>query len=181
MLETVSVRRGARIHRWGLLAALALGGVACEAPARPLPQHRRADKQSLFADASLVPTREGERVRRELALAGELTGALELLELGPVHVDLELRAGHTSAVVVAQLPANADAEQAEQLEADILELTAAIVPELATDQIHVWLRPHPSAGQPAPQRDHSWALGFACLGLGLSLGVTLERARARRR
>jgi hypothetical protein len=180
VLEALSVRRVANeLGGLALLTTLALGGIGCEAPTRPVPERRRADKRTLFADASLVPTREGERVRRELALAGELTTALELLELGPVHVDLELGAGHASAVVVAQLPAGADAQQ---LEADVLELTAAIVPTLDASQIHVWLRP--SAEPPGPTRNRgrsrSWALTFACLGLGLSLGVTLERARARR-
>lgn len=179
MLEAAFVRRVARTHAchwaWTLLATLALIGIGCEAPARPLPQQRRTDKRSLFADASLVPTREGERVRRELALAGELTTALELLELGPVHVNVELQTGHSSAVVVAQLPANA---VSEQLDADITQLAAAIVPKLEASQIHVWLRP--SAEPPPPKRDRSWALILACLGLGLSLGVTLERARARR-
>ncbi|KIG18803.1 hypothetical protein DB30_07139 [Enhygromyxa salina] len=151
--------------------------VGCEAPARPVQERRRADKRSLFADASLVPTREGERIRRELALAGELTTALELLEFGPVHVDLELRAEHGSAVVVAQPPAHTDAS-VEQLEAEVAELAGAIVPELAPNQIHVWLRPRPEP--PAPKRDRSWALTLACLGLGLSLGVTLERVRMRR-
>jgi type III secretory pathway lipoprotein EscJ len=182
VLEASPVRRVAtELPGLALLTTLALGGIGCEAPARPIPEQRRTDKRTLFGDASLVPTREGERVRRELALAGELTTALELLELGPVHVDLELQADHPSAVVVAQLPAGADVEQ---LEADVFELTAAVVPALEASQIHVWLRP--SAEPSAPTREggrsrfRSWALTFACLGLGLSLGVTLERARARR-
>ncbi|PRQ07110.1 hypothetical protein [Enhygromyxa salina] len=169
------MRRIAKLPSWILLTAITLANVGCQAPARPIPEQRRADKRTLFADASLVPTREGERIRRELALAGEVTTALELLDFSPVHVDLELRAEHGSAVVVAQPPADADIAE---LEAEITQLTAAIVPELEVSQIHVWLRP--SAELPAPKRDRTWALSLVCLGLGLSLGVTLERARLRR-
>jgi hypothetical protein len=74
------------VSRLAFLITLSIGCVGCEPPARPRQDQRRTDKRSLFGDASLVPTREGERVRRELALAGELTTSLELMALRLVPV-----------------------------------------------------------------------------------------------
>ncbi|PRQ02895.1 hypothetical protein ENSA5_19850 [Enhygromyxa salina] len=164
------------VSGWAL--SIALSVVGCQEPQRSPPVRSETGKQALYGDARLVPTREGERVRRELALAGEIGAALELLELGPAHVDVELGRATNSVVVVARAPADVDQDA---LEATVVELSAAIVPELEPDAIHVWLRPRASVEAPKPRPARPWALVFACLGLGLSLGVTIERARARRR
>lgn len=155
---------------------------ACEAPASVTPRSpgpetfAEPDKRSLYADAGLLPTREGERARSELALAGEIHAGLELIGLGPAHVDVELRGSKPRAVVVARV--DPDAELAE-LEDQVAELAAASVPDLDRAAVHVWLHPRAESGEPRRERA-PWALALACLGLGLSLGVTLERARGRR-
>ena len=60
------------MSRWtGVLALV----VACEA-APAAPTRRSPDKQELYGDASLVPTRAGEQARAELALAASVTAAL---------------------------------------------------------------------------------------------------------
>lgn len=153
---------------------------ACEAQPAPPVSPARADKQALFGSATLVPTREGERARRELAIAGELEHALEQLGLGPAHVDVELEP-RPAVIVIAQLPADqSEAEVHDQIAA----LGSALVPELEPSQLHAWLRP--PLGQSTPSDDPRfraplWALMALCLGLGSSLGIVSERARARPR
>jgi type III secretory pathway lipoprotein EscJ len=148
-----------------------IGVIACACQARTGPQPGPAaiDKQAMFGSASLVPTREGERARRELAIAGELEQALALLGLGPAHVDVELR--EPVAVIVI-------ARGDDRSEATIAELAGAMIPELDPANLHVWLQP---ASVEAPTREQSngrtWALMLACLGLGLSLGIAGERLR----
>jgi hypothetical protein len=135
------------------------------------------DKQSLYGDAGLVPTREGERVRRELALAGELAKAVEQLALADVHVDVEL-SDPPGVIVIAQADPETDTKQ---LEATITEFAQVIVPGATT--VHVQLRPAETDGDsPAPTPDigRAWAIALACFGLGLSLGMTVERLLARR-
>jgi hypothetical protein len=148
---------------------------ACEAQVRPKPQPRGLDKQALYADASLLPTREGERVRRELALAGELREAIELLELDETRVDVEL--GQPARVVVV---ARMRGDRPDALEQDVRAIATAIVP--APVDVHVQLVQGAIAAAPvsAPSPP-AWALALTCLGLGLSLGVTAERLLARRR
>lgn len=155
------------------VASLVLVGVGCQAPARSAAPRRTVDKQALYGDAGLVPTREGERVRRELALAGELCKALEQLGLADVHVDVELHE-QPGVIVVARAEPDTDSVQ---LEATITAFSRVIVPDA---MVHVQLRQaeseHPT---PTPTDGRHWAIALACLGLGLSLGVTAERLRSR--
>lgn len=159
------------------VALLALCCVGCPAPERPAaPPGRAVDKHSMYGDASLVPTREGERVRRELALAGELRHALEQLGLTGVHVDVELH-DPPGVIVVAQT--TPDADRAD-LEAVIVDFARVLVPDAG---VHVRLRTTQDASEhpaPSPAGGPRWAIVFACIGLGLSVGVTLERLSARR-
>ena len=156
---------------------LALGWIgllvtACEARSIERPSPARVDKQAVFGSASLVPTREGERARRELATAGELEQALDRLGLGPAHVDVELR-DPTAVIVIAR--------GSERDEATVIELTRALIPELEPANLHVWWQPT-IAETPAPAQDReprSWALMLACLGLGVSVGIVAERLRSR--
>ncbi|MFO7566066.1 MAG: hypothetical protein R6X02_25705 [Enhygromyxa sp.] len=162
----------------GLLAC------ACEQRAVERPSPAALDKQAVFGSASLVPTREGERARRELAIAGELEQALARLGLGPAMVDVELRGagGETheasAVIVIARRPHHLDAGQAE---ATVAELVGAMVPGLEAGGLHLWWQPT-IAEAPGPAHAptwRSWALMFSCLGLGLSLGVLAERMRSR--
>lgn len=162
------------------MAVLVLVCAGCPAPQRPAVPGRTVDKQTLYGDAGLVPTREGERVRHELALAGELRAALLQLGLSAVHVDVELN-DPPGVIVIAQLDPEADADALEALEATITGFARVIVPDATT--VHVELRRgEPDGERPAPpDGGRAWAIALACLGLGLSLGVTVERLLARRR
>jgi hypothetical protein len=145
----------------------------CVGSDRPAVSRRGADKQSLYGDAGLVPTREGERVRRELALAGELRHALEQLGLTAVHVDVELREP-AGVIVVGRAAANGDHAE---LEAAIVDFAHVLVPDASA--VHVRLSPAESEIEsPAPAPN--WTIALVCLGLGLSLGITVERLLARR-
>ena len=172
--------------RWqNPLVVVCLFASACGGSAEPRPRlAARAGKQAVFGDASLVPTRAGERARRELAIAGELERALTRLEFGAAQVDVELEAP-VRVVVIAQAPPTGDAGPAS--EATVAELCRAVVPELAREHLHVWLGPSVGAG-PDPSVGSSsgddidlrvWAMLLTCVGLGLSLGVIGERLRAR--
>lgn len=155
------------------LCCIGLIALACEARPVERPSPATVDKQAVFGSASLVPTREGERARRELAIAGELEQALAQLGLGPAHVDVELRE-KTAVIVIAKLPAHRSAEQAEAI---VAELVGAMIPAPTTT--HVWWQPA-IIDIPAPARVWpSWTLLLCCIGLGLSLGVTGERLRSR--
>ncbi|HLT37527.1 MAG TPA: hypothetical protein VK034_14640 [Enhygromyxa sp.] len=154
-----------------------IGLIACEARPVARPSPAAIDKQAMFGSASLVPTREGERARRELAIAGELEQALDRLELGPAHVDVELREP-AAVIVIARLPEHRSVEQAE---AAVAKLASAMIPALLPGDLHVWWQPA-IADAPAPARPgsaRSWALMMICIGLGLSLGVAGERLRSR--
>lgn len=158
------------------VAVVLIACAGCPAPQRPTVARRAVDKQALYGDASLVPTREGERVRRELALAGELQTAIEQLDLADVHVDVEL-GEPPGVIVIARATPDADAQS---LEATITAFARVIVP--AASAVHVELRRSEPDERPAlPGDDRPWAIALACLGLGLSLGVTAERLLARRR
>jgi hypothetical protein len=147
----------------------------CPAPQRPAAPGRAVDKQALYGDAGLVPTREGERVRRELALAGELEAALGQLGLTGVHVDVELN-DPPGVIVIAQADPEADDES---LRSTITAFARVIVPDATA--VHVELRRVEPESPTPPDGGPPWAIALACLGLGLSLGVTVERLLARRR
>ena len=85
------------------------GGVllGCPSPQpRPRPEpERAADKAALFGDPALVPTRDGERARREIASAEELRKALELLhavERARVSIELDDDGHVKSGIVVGR-------------------------------------------------------------------------------
>jgi hypothetical protein len=144
-------------------------GAPADAPRRPGP-----DKARLFGDAGLVPTREGERIRRELALAGELRAVLRGLSgIADAYVDVETEPAPGRALIRVDLRADAPAPAAVE---DQVRLAAAAV--LPGAQATVLAGPAPAApGGAAPPV----LLGIALLGLGLSAGVALERVRAQRR
>ncbi|HVH99570.1 MAG TPA: hypothetical protein VM869_12705 [Enhygromyxa sp.] len=151
---------------------------ACEARSSSRPRAAQLDKQAVFGSASLVPTREGERARRELAIAGELEQALAQLELGPAHVDVELREPAT-VIVIARVQDDQDTQSLARAEATVAQLAHAMVPELDPANLHLWLQPgHEQPAAPEPS-SRTWLLMLACLGLGLSFGIAGERLRSR--
>jgi len=169
------------------LACLCL---ACEpGPPRAEPRPGPVDKQDLYADPSLVPTRAGERARRELALAGELRKAIDLLGVGATQVDVELGGPRPRVIVVASAPGIGQAPHA-QLRTTVETLALATVDNLRVEEVTVVLPTHDQAHLDDPQT--SWtqdprrggaplpiAIAIALLGLGLSAGVCAERLRLR--
>lgn len=139
-------------------------------PTEPRRAASEPDKRELFGDAGLVPTREGERIRRELALADEVERLLARADV-PASVTVSL-VEPASAVVVAQ---------AGEL-ATIQAVASAALPELEDSRIHVTIAPTKGA----PRDDEPGERGsipalILTLGLGLALGVALERGWQRQR
>jgi hypothetical protein len=173
-----------RVRAWTIpiaAVAVAMGLAACDANQAPEPgagPSSARGKAEVFGDASLIPTRAGERARRELAISGELERALTRLGLAEVHVDVELHGDDQppALVVIATVQAGEGPSEAE-----ILALGRALIPTLTPAHLQLWLRPAlaDAPGQPPRPRERPWALLLTCLGLGLSLGVTGERIRAR--
>lgn len=136
---------------------------------------RAADKAALYGDALAVPTREGERVRREVALAGEIEAAVAVaMDTPHVVADVELEVPPRVAVAM-RLPATvADAEASR---ASVQALARAIVKD--ADVLVILGAPHPRAPEPtAPARPVAWLL-LSLVGLGVSLGIGIERLRLR--
>ncbi len=149
----------------GVLGVIALLGCV---PAEPRGPARQADKRELFGDAGLLPTREGERVRRELVLADELERLLARAST-PATVTVSL-IEPASAVVVAQTG------ELDQVHA----IARAALPDLDASRIHVTIAALDQTPSKAPSGSLTPIL-IVAIGLGLALGVALERARQRKR
>lgn len=173
------------MHRQARLFTLALLLVApagCEAPAAPPrvgPARNVADKAALFGDASLVPTREGERARREVALAQEIELALTVLpSVARARVDVELPDRTATAdprvLAVVQDAAGADGNA---LPAHVRAIAHAVVGPAAAVEVVVEQSPAP----PPPPEPLRWPLVLAVLGLGFFGGMLVERIRRMRR
>lgn len=150
----------------------------------------RPDSSSLYADPALVPSRDGEHARRELALAGDASTLLEALpEIRRAEVVVRLPAPRSgtrdeeatpNATVVLELD-GPDAES-EAVRARALRiLRGAIDPRVAV-QLELL---GPSAGVEGRADGHGpravdFGLALALLGFGLSAGILLERMRRRR-
>ena len=153
-----------------------LGG--CTEPSeqpRRGPRRAASDKAALYGDAALLPTREGERARAEVAVAEELRQSLEALhEVERAQVTVSMHGGRprTAAVVVrARAGTDTDALRArgERLAHGVLG------PDPVPLEFEVSA---PSQGPDAPPDPTSPLLLLAVLGLGISLGLTFDRAVA---
>jgi hypothetical protein len=160
----------------GLLGVLGLGACAEGPPARG--PDRGADKARLFGDPGLVPTREGERARRELALAGQIRRALvDLSDVESASVDVELASPPTR-VLVALAASTTEDERLARLEHYANEAASAVVGEPAEVTVLIDASPAPEpVGGGAPPLP----LALALLGLGVSGGIAVERWRSRAR
>ncbi len=141
-------------------------------------QRSRADKRSLFGDPTLVPTREGERMRREIAYAGELEATIAALpSVAQARVNVRSAADNAPHItVVAHTHHRLDASTLAKLKGTINGLGVSIVPR-ATPQNFVIALATPVLVPHGPRL--AWPLALALLGLGVSLGVAAERIRGR--
>jgi hypothetical protein len=169
---------------YGVLALASLWSVlGCGTPASPRPGPARgaSDKAALFGDPSLVPTRQGERARREVALAQEIEQALAVLpSVDRARVDVEL----ARPVGSSEPPPRVLAVVAGRPESDATELALrarSIVQAVMGPGavVEVVMEPSPTA-PPLAERTR-WPLLLGILGLGFFIGVLLERIRGLRR
>lgn len=158
-----------------------VGSTGCEArdPPRSPRSKELADKAALFGDPTLVPTREGERARRELALAQEIEQAIDLLpQVSRARVDVELplrgASGPTRvlAVVLAK-PSLEPSLDPDDLGSHVRAIAFAVAGPAAAVEVVLETSPGPMA----PPRQAPWPLLLGVLGLGLCGGTLLERAR----
>jgi hypothetical protein len=150
---------------------LVLTASGCQGPpAQRTP--RAADKHSLFGDPTLVPTRDGEAARRELAQSGELTRAIAATDwIDDVRVDVEHELARVRVLVAGRRSSTAPSDLDAQLRA-----TAAAVCGADAELVLVLAEPHPQA----PARRLDLPLGLALFGLGASLALVLDRGWRRR-
>ena len=151
--------------------------MACADPRPRTPRiDRPGDKQAVYGDPTLLPTREGERVRMEVALAREIEQALAVLPtVARARVDVELPPrGHAQSprvLAVLELPAEVDPEPSRPSIDAIIETIAG--PAARTEIVIASASP----SAPSPEPPPSVLLLLAVLGLGISTGIAIERAR----
>lgn len=179
------------------LASLLLG-LGCTAPASPRQEaagRGPADKAALYGDASLVPTREGEHARREVAVAAEVEQAIAVLpQVTRTRVNVELPARATAGPsldprhgppppdprVLVVVAADRGTDGAV-LEARIRTIALAVVGPTAAMDVTVDVAEEPAPSPATPALPTRWPLLLGVLGLGFFGGVLLERLRRLRR
>lgn len=159
------------VRRAALVATVLLGLASCDRPAPP--RARVPDKAALYGDAGLIPTREGEAARRELAMSAELAKVIGASGwTSDVHVDVEIGDATTS-VIVGGLRNRSAPEDVEQR-------IAAAARAIAGDSASVTLVLG-EAVTSDPPRAIDVPLLLAVLGLGASASLMIDRAWRRRR
>lgn len=174
LADSRPVRPALALSILGLCSVLA--APACAAGEREPRPEPLPDKAALFGDPGLVPTRAGERARRELALAGELRASLSALGFRELHVSVTLEP-RPRVGVSGRLPQDL-ADEGRAVEAKIVTLARSLIADLEPADVHLWLREPPRQPEAPPRRLPLLGLGLALLALGISLGVSIERARA---
>ncbi|MBV1859375.1 MAG: hypothetical protein KUG77_13260 [Nannocystaceae bacterium] len=162
------------------LVVAAVAATACvgNPPQRRQPTPRASDKAALYGDAALLPTRAGERARNEVALAEEIRAALETLrevEGARVTVATDDRGAPRSAAVVlrARLDTDTNALEVSATRISRAALGAADLP--IEVQVSAPSVDEASADAPSNRPPLSLLL-LGVLGLGISLGLTFDRA-----
>lgn len=149
---------------------------------RPGERVRRADKAALYGDPGLVPTRQGERIRRDVAAAREVEHTLAVLpSTDRVHAVVETPPGpppagsapHTAparVVVTVEARAGASVDTVRQH-------TQTVVRSIVGDTADIEIVVEGGASSPPAPRRQRWPLWVGLIGLGLCAGVLIERAR----
>lgn len=159
------------VRQVAFVAWVIVGVGGCDRPSPP--RARVPDKAALYGDPGLLPTREGEAARRELAMSAELaqvvaaTGWIE-----SPHVDVEIAEATTTVIVGGVRNAAAP----EDLEQQVLAVAYGIAGDGATVTMVLG-----DADAPKPARAMDASLLLAVLGLGASLSLMIDRAWRRRR
>lgn len=170
-----------RFRTWLLALAtlpLALGCGSGEPARSRVPARGASDKAALFGDASLVPTRQGERARREVALAQEIEQALGVLpSVARARVDVELPAD-ASPRVLAVVSGDPGAD-ASALTSRARTIAHAVMGPAAA--VEVVAEPIAAPAPAPPIVPLRWPLLLGVLGLGFFGGMLLERIRGLRR
>lgn len=176
--RVAGVKIGPTVLVLGLLASGCSGGERLARPG-PLRTEVAPDKESLFGDPGLVPTREGEHIRREIAVAGEIERAV--LTLGGVaraHTNVELpREGSEPprVLVAARLDAGGDRST---LDGRIRSVVRGVVGDVPDRALNVVLA-EPAAPREERAPPLPLLLGAGLVGFGLSAGVAVDRLRRR--
>lgn len=141
------------------------------------------DKAALFGDATLVPTRQGEAARLELARAGEITAALRATGwIDDVRVDVEhAEIGTPSPVPHVVVAGRRNAASPADLDDRVRAVVAGICTRAAVVTLAIADAPTTNDRREQP-RDvpRDIALGLALFGLGASLSLFADRAWRRR-
>jgi hypothetical protein len=160
-----------------VLGLLASGCGANERPSGPGPERDAIppDKDSLFGNPGLVPTREGEHARRELAIAGEIDRAVTTLSgVDRARSNVELPRGGQEpprVLVAARLDPAGDRSTLRQQIRSVIRGVVGEVPE--GNMTVVLAAPAAPPQSPAPALPLLLALGL--VGLGSSAGVAADR------
>ncbi len=153
-----------------MVIAAALLGCGAHPPAMA---KRTADKAALFGDPTLVPTREGEAARRELAQSGEVAAVLRATGwIEGLHVDVEHRGPRVDVVIAGRRTADAP----DDLEAHIAEIVARVSGEGTA--LSLAIAEPITAPRPQPRL---LPLGLAVFGLGACAALLADRTWRRRR
>ncbi|MEM6291394.1 MAG: hypothetical protein AAGA54_09025 [Myxococcota bacterium] len=161
-----------------LLAVLFAAGCGDPVPPRRPAQARTADKAALYGDPGLLPTRAGERARAEVALAGEIEASLALMhDVENTRATVTLDPGDTAkaASVVVRVRADADADAVEL--AAMRVATSVLSTDAADIDVQVSSPASASAARASDASPTAPLLLLAILGLGICLGLTIDRIR----
>ncbi|MEZ4428956.1 MAG: hypothetical protein R3A51_14860 [Nannocystaceae bacterium] len=178
----------ARLAAAVVIAALS-PGCAASTTAPPRPRASVPDKAAMYEDAALVPTREGELARRELAFAASARAAVESVSPWRVaFVEARLGRGRSGRLLMTIAPPEGVTVEAipPALASQLRALIVPLAPEPWTDAQTTLELAHPvmtsAQREPPTPRSPSLLLALCLVGLGASAGVTLDRlARARAR
>jgi hypothetical protein len=168
--------------RASMLGLVALVACSADAPRRAPPSAGRdaPDKAALFGDPVLVPTRDGEVARRELAAAGEIAAAIEATHwITDVHVDVEAKTAKRQVVrvvIAGRVPADRDEAV---LRGDLASIVDGVLGRDDARTLVLALGHVPV--EPAPRDRPALALVLAAMGFGASAGIAIDRALRRRR
>jgi hypothetical protein len=160
-----------------LVPLVSVLGCTEPAPRRAAPGRGAVDKAALYGDASLVPTRQGERARREVALAREIEAALVVLpSVVRARVDVELPEHAASPRVLAVVAGQPEAD-ATALAARVGSIAHTVMGPTAAVEVVTEPSPASPASVALPSERTRWPLLLGVLGLGFFAGVLLERLR----